>query len=61
MTEPPGVRRLPRFRQSSLHSLGRRVGMTLRRHLLGRFVPEKQVRLIQIGGARCKRLTLPDR
>jgi hypothetical protein len=60
MTETPGVRRLPRFRQRSLHTLGRRVGMTLRRHLFGRFVPEKQVRLIQIGGARCKRLTLPD-
>lgn len=60
MTEPPRVRRLPRFRQSSLHSLGRRVGVTLRRLLLGRFVPQKQVRLIQIGGARCKRLTLPD-
>ena len=54
------MRRLPRFRQSSLHSLGRRVGMALRRQLLGRFVPEKQVRLIEIGGARCKRLTLPD-
>jgi hypothetical protein len=32
----------------------------LRRHWLGRFVPEKRVRLIEIGGARFKRLTLPD-
>ncbi len=54
------MRRIPRFHQSSLHSLGRRLGMTLRRSLLGRFVPEKRVRLIQIGGARCKRVTLPD-
>jgi len=54
------VERLPRFRQTSLHSLKRRVGLALRRHLLGRFVPEKQVRLIQIGGARCKRVTFAD-
>jgi len=54
------MRRIPRFRQTPLHSLGRRLGTALRRHLLGRFVPEKRVRLIQIGGARCKRLTLPD-
>ena len=60
MTQPPPRQRIPRFRQTSLHSLGRRIGTTLRRRLLGRFVPEKQVRLIQIGGARCKRLTLPD-
>ena len=58
MTDAP--RRIPRFRQSSLHSLGRRLGMRLRRHWLGRFVPEKRVRLIEIGGARFKRLTLPD-
>ena len=54
------MERLPRFRQSSLHSLRRRVGLALRRRLLGRFVPEKQVRLIQIGGARCKRVTVAD-
>ena len=60
MTEPTRRRRLPRFRQTSLHSLGRRIGMRLRRYWLGRFVPEKRVRLIEIGGARFKRLTLPD-
>jgi hypothetical protein len=54
------MRRIPRFRQTSLHSLKRRVGISLRRRLLGRFVPKRRVRLIQIGGARCKRLTLPD-
>jgi hypothetical protein len=54
------TRRIPRFRQTSLHSLGRRIGVRLRRHWLGRFVPEKQVRLIEIGGARFKRVTLPD-
>ncbi len=54
------MERLPRFRQTSLHTLKRRVGIALRRRLLGRFVPEKQVRLIQIGGARCKRLTVAD-
>lgn len=54
------MRRIPRFQQTSLHSLGRRIGMRLRRHWLGRFVPEKRVRLIEIGGARFKRLTLPD-
>jgi hypothetical protein len=32
----------------------------LRRHWLGRFVPVKRVRLVEIGGARFKRLTLPD-
>lgn len=53
-------RRIPRFRHSSLHSLGRRIGMRLRRRWLGRFVPEKRVRLIEIGSARFKRLTLPD-
>jgi hypothetical protein len=53
-------RRIPRFRHSSLHSLGRRIGVRLRRRWLGRFVPEKQVRLIEIGSARFKRLTLPD-
>ena len=60
MTDASGSRRLPRFRQRSLHTLGRRIGMALRRRLLGRFVPRKQVRLIEIGGARCKRVTLPD-
>ena len=60
MTEPTHRYRISRFRQSSLHSLGRRLGMRLRRHWLGRFVPEKRVRLIEIGGARFKRLTLPD-
>jgi hypothetical protein len=34
--------------------------MRLRRRWLGRFVPEKGVRRIEIGGARFKRLTLPD-
>jgi hypothetical protein len=34
--------------------------MRLRRRWLGRFVPEKRVRLIEIGSARFKRLTLPD-
>jgi hypothetical protein len=58
--ETPHVERLPRFRQTSLHSLKRRVGLALRRRLGGRFVPEKQVRLIQIGGARCKRVTVAD-
>lgn len=53
-------RRIPRFRHRSLHSLGRRIGVRLRRHWLGRFVPEKRVRLIEIGSARFKRLTLPD-
>ena len=60
MTQTPRMRRIPRFRQTSLHSLKRRVGSALRRRLLGRFIPEKRVRLIQIGGVRCKRLTLPD-
>jgi hypothetical protein len=54
------VRRIPRFRQSSLHSIKRRLGVALRRHLLGRFLPEKRVRRIWIGGAACKRVTLPD-
>ncbi len=54
------MERFPRFRQSSLHSLKRRVGSALRRGLLGRFLPEKQVRLVQIGGARCKRVTVAD-
>ncbi len=60
MTDVKRARRIPRFRQSSLHSLGRRIGTRLRRHWLGRFVPEKRVRLIEIGSARFKRLTLPD-
>ena len=60
MTETKRTRRIPRFRQTSLHSLGRRIGMRLRRLWLGRFVPEKRVRLIRIGSARFKRLTLPD-
>jgi hypothetical protein len=55
-----GPRRIPRFRHRSLHSLGRRIGVRLRRAWLGRFVPEKRVRLVEIGGARFKRLTLPD-
>jgi hypothetical protein len=54
------MRRIPRFQQTSLHSFGRRIGMRLRRVWLGRFVPEKRVRLIEIGGARFKRLTLSD-
>jgi hypothetical protein len=54
------MERLPRFRQTSLHSLKRRVGSALRRRLLGRFVPEKRVRLIQIGAARYKRVTVAD-
>jgi hypothetical protein len=54
------VQRIPRFRQTSLHSLGRRLGVALRRRLLGRFLPSKRVRLIRIGDARFKRLTLPD-
>jgi hypothetical protein len=54
------VRRIPRFQQTSLHSLGRRIGMRLRRVWLGRFVPDKKVRRIEIGGARFKRLTLAD-
>jgi hypothetical protein len=54
------MQRIPRFRQRSLHPLRRRLGVWLRRRLLGRFVPRKQVRLIQIGGARFKRVTLPD-
>jgi hypothetical protein len=54
------VRRIPRFRQTSLHSLGRRLGVALRRRLLGRFLPAKRVRRLEIGGARFKRVTLPD-
>jgi hypothetical protein len=60
VNEDSGSRRLPRFRQRSLHTLGRRVGMAFRRRVLGRFVPVKQVRVIWIGDARCKRVTLPD-
>jgi hypothetical protein len=54
------VSEIPRFRHRSLHSLGRRLGVQLRRHWLGRFLPHKRVRLVEIGGARFKRVTLPD-
>jgi hypothetical protein len=54
------MRRIPRFRQRSLHSFARRLGAALRRRWLGRFVPEKRVRLVEIQGVRFKRLTLPD-
>lgn len=57
MTEGGGI---PRFRHRSLHSLGRRLGVQLRRLWLGRFLPHKRVRLVEIGGERFKRVTLPD-
>jgi hypothetical protein len=51
---------IPRFRHRSLLSWKRRIGTLFRRHALGRFLPGKRVRIVEIGGARFKRVTFPD-
>jgi hypothetical protein len=52
--------RIPRFRQRSLLSAGRRAGAVLRRFALNRFVPAKRVGVVEMGGRRYKRLRLSD-
>jgi hypothetical protein len=52
--------RIPRFQQRSLYGLYRRAGVLLRRFALNRFVRNKTARLIELGGHRYKRITLPD-
>lgn len=54
------MERIPRFSERSLYTLTRRAGVLLRRHVLNRFVREKNVRLITMNGRRFKRVTLPD-
>lgn len=52
--------RIGRFNQRSLYSLGRRVGVALRRGWLNRFVRAKRVQLVELNGKPFKRITLAD-
>jgi len=54
------VTRVRRFSQRSLQTPAWRLGATLRRRLLNRFVRAKRVRIVRLGGRRYKRLSLPD-
>ena len=53
------MKRIPRFAQTSLDGLRRRIGAAFRRHVANRFFRAKRVRVVTMNGRLYKRVTLP--